>query len=373
MLAGDEGWNLCEQQLAIGGAGEMFTAMGLALERRATDRIAALLELGESSTEMRRGLLAAFGWVSTDCLKGVVKGLLGSTPYRRAVGLACCAMHQVDPGPALTAAVEDADSVLRARAFRAAVELGRIDMLGPAYAALRDGDAEVRFWGANAALAMGDRDASIDVILTFARSESRYGQCALGWLLKSRSIAWCREFLSAMASSAEKSSEMKRRLVGGCGVAGDPHYVPWLIGQMSDDRWSRLAGHAFSTITGVDLAANLLDRQAPKGLDQGPNDDPADQNVAMDKDDALNWPDRQRVEEWWQAHRSAYRPGTRYFVGGEPTRDRCLAVLKDGDQSQRVAAAEYLCVLAPGTRLFPTSAPTWRQQRALAAITYPGS
>jgi hypothetical protein len=43
--------------------------------------------------------------------------------------------------------------------------------------------------------------------------------------------------------------------------------------------------------------------------------------------------------------------------------------LKTGFQRQRIAAAEYLTLLAPGTPLFNTAAPAWRQQRLLAKMS----
>ena len=58
----------------------------------------------------------------------------------------------------------------------------------------------------------------------------------------------------------------------------------------------------------------------------------------------------------------------RYFIGQTPSHAHCLAVLKTGRQRQRAAAAEYLCLLQPGTPLFPTHAPAWRQQRWLDAM-----
>ena len=40
-------------------------------------------------------------------------------------------------------------------------------------------------------------------------------------------------------------------------------------------------------------------------------------------------------------------------------------MLREGFQRQRSAAALYLCLLQPGTPLFNTAAPAWRQQRLL--------
>ena len=58
---------------------------------------------------------------------------------------------------------------------------------------------------------------------------------------------------------------------------------------------------------------------------------------------------------------------------GEPVSvPHCQKVLREGYQRQRMAAAEYLCLLNPGTPLFNTRAPAWRQQRWLARMNGKG-
>ncbi len=135
---------------------------------------------------------------------------------------------------------------------------------------------------------------------------------------------------------------------------------------MRDAKLARLAGEAFGTITGLGLVALGLDRKPPENLESIPNDDPGDQSVDMDPDDGLPWPDPAKCAAWWDANKHRFQEGLRYFMGAPPTREHCVKVLRDGYQRQRIAAAQYLCLLNPGTPLFNTSAPAWRQQRWLA-------
>jgi uncharacterized protein (TIGR02270 family) len=88
----------------------------------------------------------------------------------------------------------------------------------------------------------------------------------------------------------------------------------------------------------------------------------------MDPDDDLPWPNRERVEQWWAAHADRFQAGVRYFVGAPVTHAHCMDVLKNGYQRQRILAAHYSCLIEPGTPLFNTSAPAWRQQRLLAQM-----
>ena len=145
--------------------------------------------------------------------------------------------------------------------------------------------------------------------------------------------------------------------------------MPWLIGHMANEKTARLAGAAFSLITGVDFGKSGLEGERPETFESGPNDDPDDPNVDMDPDDELPWPDRQKIENWWASNETRFQKGTRYFMGAPVTRKHCIDVLKNGYQRQRILAAHYLCLLEPGTPLFNTSAPAWRQQRLLATMT----
>ena len=161
----------------------------------------------------------------------------------------------------------------------------------------------------------------------------------------------------------------QRWLIQGAGLVGDPQYVPWLISQMSDEGTARLAGEAIGLITGVNLDLSLLDRPRPEGFEAGPTDDPKERDVDMDADDGLSWPDPERVRQWWDVNSARFDAGTRYFMGAPVVREHCMDVLKNGSQRQRILAAHYLCLLRPGTPLFNTSAPAWRQRALLAKMS----
>jgi uncharacterized protein (TIGR02270 family) len=156
-----------------------------------------------------------------------------------------------------------------------------------------------------------------------------------------------------------------RWLIQGSGINGDPTYMPWLIRLMSDEKTARLAGEAFTLITGADLDTLQLWRERPEGLESGPTDNPEDEDVGMDPDEGLMWPDLEKAQKWWEKNSSRFQPGARYFMGAPVTREHCIDVLKNGYQRQRILAAHYLCLLEPGTPLFNTSAPAWRQQKLL--------
>jgi uncharacterized protein (TIGR02270 family) len=131
---------------------------------------------------------------------------------------------------------------------------------------------------------------------------------------------------------------------------------------------ARLAGEAFSLITGVDLAFLNLDREPPEGIAFGPDDDPDNEHVVMDEDEGLPWPEPAKVQAWCTANAHRFQPDVRYFMGEAPNWERCVSVLKNGLQRQRISAAEHLCLLRPGAVLFNCEAPAWRQRHWLAQM-----
>ena len=366
-VAGSDGWNLARSALASAGPGQAFVATWLAIADGNTSAIDHLLALAESHRPAGAGLVSAFGFVSARSLRGIVLALLSSaTPWRRRVGLASCAMHRIDPGEALDHALTADDAALRTRALWAASALGRRDGLPRCLDALVDDDPVVCFHAARSALLLGDRSESVlGSLEAVALANGPDQRQALALLLKVTTAARSHASLKVLAADATQ----RRTLIRGVGIAGDPFYVPWLIEQMSDLALARLAGESLSLITGLDLAHLDLETKPPVGMDFGPSDDPSDADVAMDEDDSLPWPDPIKITGWWNAHAARFASGRRYFMGAEPGWDHGLQVLRDGFQRQRIAAAEYLCLLRPGTALFQTAAPAWRQKRWLDEAT----
>jgi uncharacterized protein (TIGR02270 family) len=334
----------------------------LAADRAGLDRVFALVEASEQSVP---GLLGALGWVQPAQLQGVVAGLLDSAqPLRRRAGIAAGGMHRVDPGLVQRRCLGDADPLVRARALRAAGELGMHGLVSQAAAAIDDEDHACRFWAAWSAVLLGDRQRALAMLRAMAIDEGPLRDRAMQLALLASTPVAGQELLRSFSSDPAQ----RRALIRGIGLMGDPALVPWLIEQMGDDTLTRAAGEAFSLITGADLAALDLERKPPEGIDTGPNDDPADGNVDMDADDGLPWPDIDRVTRWWSANASRFIAGQRFFVGMPVTAEHCIEVLKTGYQRQRMLAAFHRSLLQPGTPLFEWRAPAWRQKRALAAL-----
>lgn len=359
--AGDAGWKLAEAALENEGPEDFFPPAVLAVEKTDTS-FDALIDRAGSAMEAVPGLVSALGWASPEFLGGRVKALLNDPlPIKQKLGIAACALHRKDPGPALTGLLEIGADSVRIRALRAAGELGRADLMPQIQAALVGAKPELRFWAAWSAVLLGDRFQAVEALVATALKPGPRQLRALQLALQTMNTAAGHALLTELATVPDA----QRLRILGAGFVGNARYVPWLIEQMTQPAVARIAGEAFVNITGADFNLEQLETMPPDDFEDGPTDDPDDENVELPEDIALPWPDVERIKQWWDRHQTHFPSGARCFLGQPVTQAHCTGVLRQGFQRQRVAAALHLSLLQPGIPLFPTSAPAWRQQRWL--------
>ena len=339
------------------GAGELFAVATLALESRTETMIESVLQFAEAVPESRRGLFGALGWAAPETLRGrVVNWLDAPVPFRRLLGVVACSLHRADPGARMVKLLGD-DPVVRARALRLAGELGRIDLRQHIATASSDDEA-CRFWAAWSAGLLADRPSAIPVLQAHAVGGGPFKWRALDLVVRlmnrEAAIGWLRDLGSDPANA--------RLVVIAAGILGDPVVVPWLIERMRDPELARIAGESFSTITARDLSEDGLDGSAPEGFTAGPNDDPASENVAIDPDENLQWPDPAKVQGWWQQEAGRFAQSVRHLRGLPLTAQACSATLRDGYQRQRRAAAYERALSSPGLHLW-----NWREKSRVQA------
>ena len=163
--------------------------------------------------------------------------------------------------------------------------------------------------------------------------------------------------------------EHQRLAAIAAGIIGDPYLVEDLIALMAIEEVTRVAGEAFSMITGVDLEYDDLDGDAPENFEGGPSEEPEDEDVDMDPDEDLPWPVLELVSKWWQEHRKDFQPGIRYLVGKETKTKSLKDCLSQGNQRQRAAAALELALLQPTAPSFEVRANCKSQLRDLSVWT----
>jgi uncharacterized protein (TIGR02270 family) len=361
-IAGEHGWRACVAHLADEDPGAIFVSALLAIESEEPSRIDMLLALAEAAPVHQAAVTSAFGWASPGFLRGRVIELLNcASPFRRRVGIASGAMHRIDIGKPLDKSMEDDDQDLRARALRAAGELGRPDRLDACLRALDDPDSRCAFWAAWSAVLLGDRQEALGRLTRMGVSNGRFAWKALHLALQATDLRRAREMLVAIA----RAGALPRAVISGAGVVGDPAYIPSLIKHMHNPGTSRIAAFAFCRITGTDLVDLNLTAQRPQQVTESPNSDANDESIDGDPDEDMPWPAAENIEQWWMKNEARFSKGDRYFAGQRVSAEHCKRVLNYGVQPDRMMAALYLSLLTPGSVLFATHAPAWRQRRGL--------
>jgi len=364
-IAGDAGWSACMAMLeANSEPGEVFAAAALAFQGGDGKRIDTVVNAGSSSPENFRALVSALGWLEFADIEPIVNHLLSANNnlYRR-IGIAAHAIHRRDPGEALTAAVTEPDPALRARALCAAGELRRHDLLGALRDNFQSDDEACRFWACWSAVLLGEH-AALRPLMAFVNFATRYREQALRLVLRVQDGAEAQNWLKGLL----QDQAQQRYVLMGCGITGDPLYITTLIKQMAVPELARVAGEAFSLITGVDLAYQDLEGEWPEGFEAGPTENPEDEDVDLDPDEDLPWPEQALVQQWWSDNKGRFQSGQRYLLGEPVSIVQCNTVLQTGFQRQRIAAALELALLQPDQPLFETRAPGFRQQRLLPGV-----
>jgi uncharacterized protein (TIGR02270 family) len=370
-VAGESGWETARAaMLEHQEPGEIFAAGALALESGRWTRLEEVMAAAAGAPALVRPLVSAFGWTQPEKLRGIIPRLLASpSPLARRVGLAACGVHRGDPGAALEPALRDGDAPTRARALRCAGELGRADLVAEIRARTRDDDPDCAFWAGWSATLLGDRAPTPALTAALNDAAAPHHARALEIVLRSAGLEAAHDALRAMSQDAA----LRRSLVVGAGIVGDPAYVPWLLDAMADPTLARAAGEAFALITGADLALEDLEGNPPADFAAGPDEDPGNPDVALDPEEHLPWPDPAAVRVWWSARASSLPARTRHFVGAKLTPQSCGRILREGRQRQRSAAALELVLGGMRGPLFETRAPAPRQGALLgcakAALT----
>ncbi len=364
-IAGDAGWDICKTALSLNEPGEIFVAAVLAFEGDDGNRVDEVVQIALDEIDNWCALISAVGWIADEHYQRWIPGMLmtNSLTYRRLAVVSSILVNQVHE-PSLIAAFDDTEPYFQARALRAAGELKCYSLLPKLIEKLKSDNINCQFWAARSAVILGDKHA-LKILKTFAIVESPFLMPCLQLMLRVMDVPDSTQWLTDFT----KGPEVLRQAVIASGIIGDPLYIPWLINLMLVAEVARVAGEAFSMITGVDIAYDSLDGDWPEGFEAGPTEDPQDESVAMDQDDDLPWPAQHLIQEWWDKHQNNFQIGIRYLVGKPVSVEHCLHVLKTGYQRQRRAAAIELAILQPNEVLFNTRAEGFIQQNQLKKLS----
>nr|WP_225936954.1 TIGR02270 family protein [Myxococcus sp. RHSTA-1-4] len=359
--AGTKGWEKCLGALEAPGPGEVFVAMLIAGERHDGDHITELIKLALEDAAWQRALISALGWLPFARAVPVLEALLEEEhPAVRRLGLAGAAVQRWDAGPFLAPLLTSTDPALRACALETAGLLGRMDVLPEVQRALTDDDEACRFAAAWTLVRLGHRSGpAISLLRGFGDTPGPLARRALAMAMRCMPSGQARDWYSKLRESPEKY----HLAAMAAGALGDAACVEDLLNWMALPWVARLAGEAFSFITGVDLPWEDLDGDAPE------EEGEAESQEATSDTEGLPWPVAEKVAAWWRQHHGSFQRGTRYLAGRTLSEAGLLEVLRQGTQRQRAAAALEWGLRKPQSPLFEVRAAGHVQTRRLASWT----
>ena len=350
----DLGWECCQAALARGDSGEQFTASVIAFHTHDARCIQIAVETGLTDPRTTKGLISALGWLQSEIARPWIERLLkGKDLNHKYLGIAACSIRREDPGELLTDILRREDcrqhAKLYARALRLAGEIRRRDLLPQLQASLGASEPALAFWANWSSILLGHRDL-VKNLRPVVLKPGPYQSCAIQLAFRVLPIEQGREWISALA----KDPSNLRTVIIATGILGDPHAVSWLINKMTDPKQARLAGEAFTFITGLDLnnaKLTLAPQQTPVLPDNLEGGD-----LGHDEDQNLPWPDAEKIATVWRRHGTNFKAGQRYFVGKTITPEWLKHQIAAGNMRHRNSAALDLTLIDPQSRFINTRA-----------------
>ncbi len=340
MTAPNVAWPLCVDALALADPGEAFTASAIAFRCGDFDKIQTAVEASVKNAEMLRGLISALAWVTgAQCHSWVVKFFSSKDFCHKRIALEACDLRDENPAMYLTHILrrEDCcqDLALYACALRSIGKFKRADLLEDAKIAASHADETIRFWAIYALILLGER-SYVALLKPYVMADGPLRDEAIQLAFRALSVTEARTWIGELAAQQPGS----REIITATAALGDPHAINWLIAQMNNMALARLAGEAFTTLTGIHLVDNSLADENLNAEDL-PDDDSF---TAMDADENLPFPVPNKVADKWRLIAANFISGQRYFMGKPINDNTLLAQLHQGYARHRQAAALELAL-----------------------------
>ncbi len=381
-------WDFCEQALDnFGDDGETFTAAVLALESQETYKIQRVMEHAFTSENKTacNGFISALGWLPKHLTHPLIEQCLFSeNPQEKYLAIAACSVRRENPGKELLRILQNENyrdhPALYARALRLTGEL-KFHNISPlvnniAQQTTTQNQAEsndIAFWSHWSAILLGNKNA-YNGIKPYVFENSIYQGQAIETIFRCLDLEQSRRWIHDLANTPHQT----RQVIQSCMALGDPAAIPSLINYMKAPLLARIAGEAFTHITGVNIESAGFCRNAPPeewrtieesieedGDDENDGDEELEHKIqaqcyfegsSVEEDSFLPWPDPQKIRNYWQKHHHSVTQKQRYFLGQPIHPAHSQQVLAQGTQRHRRAAALELALSKDRHMLVNTSA-----------------
>lgn len=344
MTSIDLAWSVCLEALEHEDAGEVFVSTIIAFRSHDIKKIQKAVEVGLSNESTKKGLISALGWLPGELINGWVEKFFSSKDFNhKYIAVATCGVRRDNPGEFLNRILERTDCrediPLYARSLRLIGELRRQDLMPFLNEAIASDEEPIRFWAIWSSVLLGKREL-VKLCQPYVLSTGPYQDYAVNLAFRVLPVDYARTWISALA----KDEKQSRIVIQATGILGDPHAVNWLIAKMQDASVAKLAGEAFSLITGIDLEASELIKEYDKDSKKQPDDGDTDL-LEIDEDDGLPWPDYDKLKKFWMLNGRNFISGQRYFLGRPVSADFIKSQLNIMSQRQLMASAYELALI----------------------------
>ena len=355
MTSLDQAWEICQEALEIGEPGEVFTAAVIAFRSHDNVKIQKSLEAGLHNDDTFKALVSVMGWLPGRLVSPWIKKFLASKDLdHKYLALAACSVRRENPAEILNQILDRDDckdhEKLYARALRLIGELKRQDLKPVLREAAESDNENIQFWSNWSAILLGDHSA-VEKMEAYIFDDGVHQEKAINISFRVLPLEQARNWITRLVDNKEQI----RSAVKATGILGDPHAVSWLIKIMQDRSTAKLCAEAFSLITGIDLAKSELTLENPGDVTMHPNEDVEDDDVSLDEDENIPWPDVDKILEMWINKGKEFISGQRYFMGKPISPENLRYYLDSGYQRQRRAAALELALTDPAMPLANTS------------------
>jgi uncharacterized protein (TIGR02270 family) len=376
-IAGDVGWECAIKNLQRWkSAGEAFVAYVLALESGNKDRLTALWAIVEKNPDvMTKGLISALGWVEEAIALSWMNFWLplSDRPRLQEIGLRAFAIRRIAPAISLEDVFASTDAAVRVAVCRVIGTIGLTTYISLLTEAAHDTDIMVLEAAAIALVLIGQADKGIAHLWKASAHWNEIANQSKGWT-KDRAIERADRVARYIGYASRTQNDglndilrhlPHRQALLALGHRGDAAAMPTIQEAMGRKDLTRLAGWAFSHITGIDLDKHRLSAPPPE-----PDENEDERQTPLhDPDAGLPWPHPTLIATWWQMHATKYSNG-KFLLYGKQVDDLTHRhdVLRHGVQAARWSAALNIAIANPQSPMFATDAEATTQIAQLASI-----
>lgn len=173
------------------------------------------------------------------------------------------------------------------------------------------------------------------------------------------------EEASSLLVDALGRPELREDALWAVGFSGRIALADACVQLLRDARCARLAGEAFSAITGLVLQGAFVVEPPEEEEPIPPEQESLDADLSLKPEGLLPMPKAEAVEEWWVRSRKGLDPRVRYLQGKPFSSAALLEQLEDGPMRRRAVHALELSIRSQGVHVVRVWAFTRMQRRDL--------